>query len=143
MDRLAERRWIGVAIGFAVLYPVVGVTFAAAANPFRSNATVVAWRLAAWLACAAAFAIHLGYERLALRSSASRAALRAAIAVALGAFALAVWILVRAQLEGASSRPSPKAPWALLVFPLVTGVPAFVAGFAAVALLARVRRRGG
>jgi hypothetical protein len=43
---------------------------------------------------------------------------------------------------GASSHQSPLAPLALVVFPLVTGVPAFVVALAAVAILTRTRRRG-
>jgi hypothetical protein len=100
----------------------------------------VTWRLAAWLVCAAAFAAHLGYEHFRLRNSPPRAALHVAVAVALGAFALAVWVIVHGQWS-ASSHQSPLAPLALVVFPAVTGVPAFVVARLALALLARTRRR--
>jgi uncharacterized membrane protein YfcA len=125
---------------FAIVYPVVGITFAALANPSVSKEMRVTWRLAAWLACAAAFAAHLGYEHFRLRSSPLRAALHAAVAVALGAFALAVWVNVHAHWS-ASTHPRPLALLALVVFPLVTGVPAFLVGFVAVAVLAGRRRR--
>jgi hypothetical protein len=125
---------------FAVVYPVVGITFAALANPSVSNEMRLTWRLAAWLVSAAAFAAHLGYEHFRLRSSPPRAALHVSVAVALGAFALAIWVNIHAHW-GASSHPSPLAPWALVVFPVVTGVPAFVVALGAAAVVARTRRR--
>jgi hypothetical protein len=84
----------------AVVYPVVGLAFAALANPSASGEMRTVWRLAAWLVCAAAFAAHLGYERFRLRSSSSRAAWHVSLAVALGAFALAVWVNVHGYWGG-------------------------------------------
>jgi len=129
-----------MAIFFAIVYPVVGIGFAALANPSASNQMRVTWRLAAWLVSAAAFAAHIGYEHFRLRDPPLRAAWHVAVAVALGAFALAVWVNVHARL-GASSHQSPRAPLALVVFPAVTGAPAFVVALAAVSVLARTRRR--
>src|SRR5215216_4082972 len=96
MNRLADQQWLRVAISFAVVYPVVGITFAALANPSASHGMRVGWRLAAWVFCAAAFAAHLGYEQFRLHNSPSRAAMHVSAAVALGAFALAVWVNVHA-----------------------------------------------
>jgi hypothetical protein len=125
---------------FAIVYPVVGIAFAALANPSASNGMRTTWRLAAWLISAAAFAAHVGYEHFRLRNSPPRAALHVSAAVALGAFALAVWVNVHAHWS-APSHQSPLAPWALVLFPAVTGVPAFVVALVAVAVLARMRRR--
>src|SRR5690349_13546128 len=94
MDTPANQRWLPVAMLVAVVYPVVGVAFAALGNLSASHEMVVAWRLAAWLVSAAAFAAHLGYEHFRLRSSPLRAALHVSAAVALGAFLLAVWVIV-------------------------------------------------
>jgi hypothetical protein len=58
--------------------------------------------------------------------------------VALGAFGLAAWINLNA-LAGTGPR-SPLAPLALIVFPLVTGIPAFLGAWAAAEVLARLRR---
>lgn len=139
MDRLANQRWLRMAMFFAVVYPIVGIAFAIL--PAASNGMRITWRLAAWLVSAAAFAAHLGYEHSRLRSSPLRAALHVSMAVALGAFLLAVWVNVHAHW-GAASHQSPLAPWALVVFPVVTGVPAFVVALVAVAVLDRMRRRG-
>ena len=128
-----------MAMLFAIVYPVVGIAFAALANPSAPNEMRVTWRLAAWLVCAAAFAVHLGYEHFRLRSSPLRAAWHVSLAVALGAFLLAVWVIVHARWVG--SNQSPLAPLALVVFPVVTGVPAFVVALVAGAAVARMRRR--
>ena len=128
-----------MAVLFAIIYPVVGITFGAL--PAASNEIRVTWRLAAWLLSAAAFAGHLWFEHSHLHNSPRRAALHASLAVALGAFALAVWVNVHAHFAAASHQ-SPLAPLALVVFPLVTGVPAFVVALVVGALLARTRRRG-
>lgn len=138
MDKLANQRWLRMAMLIAIVYPVVGISLAAL--PSSSNEMRVTWRLAAWLVSAAAFAAHLGYEHFRLRNSPLRAALHVSVAVALGAFALAVWVNVHAQWVG-SSHQSPLAPLALILFPAVTGVPAFVVAFVAGAVLARTRRR--
>jgi hypothetical protein len=122
-----DRRWLAVAAAVAIVYPVVGVAFAAL------SATSVAMRLpgrwAAWLACAAAFAIHLAYEHFKLRSTPLRAALHVSLAIAAGALLLALWVTSHSF-----------APQALVLFPLITAVPAFVAAFIVSSLLARARR---
>ena len=138
MERQANQRWLRSAILVALVYPVVGIAFAALGNPAAHEARI-AWRLAAWLVSAAAFAAHLWHEHSRLRSSPSRAAFHAALAVALGAFVLAVWVNVHGHWSG-SSHQSPLAPLALVVFPVVTGVPAFVVALAALAGWARIRR---
>jgi len=142
MNRLENRRWLRMAMLIAIVYPVVGVAFGALANPSASHGMRIGWRLAAWWVCAAAFAAHLGYEHFRLRSSPSRAALHVSGAVALGAFALAVWVNVHAHWGAASPR-RPFAPWALVAFPVVTGAPAFVVALVAVTVLARRTRRRG
>ena len=114
---------------FAIVYPVVGITFALPTHSARSHAVVVAWRLAAWLVSAVTFASHIAYEHFRVRNTPARVALHAAVAVAIGAFLLALWVSYQ------HSRPL----LALIVFPLVTGVPAFVVALIAVTILARLR----
>lgn len=139
MDTPTNPRWLRIAMLFAFVYPVVGIVFAALANPSASHGLRISWRLAAWLVSAAAFAAHLGYEHIRLGSSPSRAALHVSMAVALGAFALAVWVNI--QHWDAASHRSSLAPWALVAFPAVTGIPAFVVAWVAAAVLVRTRRR--
>ena len=122
-----------------VVYLVAGITFAALANRAASNQIRVAWRLAAWVISAAGFATHIAYEHVRQRSSPWTTALRVSLAVALGAFALAVAANVHAQ--AASSHQHSRA-LALVVWPVVTALPAFGVALAAAAVLARTRRRG-
>jgi hypothetical protein len=136
MDRPANQRWLPMAMFFAVVYPVAGILFAVLAA--ASKEMVVPSRLAAWLVCAVAFAAHLGYEHSRLRSPPLKAASHVSLAVALGAFLLAVWINVHAHWSAAGHQ-SPFAPLALVLFPVVTGAPAFVVALVVVSLLARRR----
>jgi hypothetical protein len=122
-----------------VVYLVAGLAFATLAGGAASAQMRVTWRLAAWVISAAAFAAHIRYEHVRLRSSPRRTALHAAMAVALGAFGLAVAATVHAQ---AVSAIRPAYALALVLWPAVTGVPAFIVALA-VASLAAGRGRGG
>ena len=119
---------------FGVVYLVVGVAFP---NPPASNEMQFMWRLGAWLICAVAFAVHIALSYFRFRNSPRRTALRAAVSVALGAFALAVGANIHALTAGTGNRRL--LALALLIWPVITGVPAFVVAFVATALLARVR----
>jgi hypothetical protein len=135
----ASQRWLPLALLVAVVYPAAGITFALL-DKLSGPAPTRVWRLAAWLVSAAAFGAHLAYEHRRLRSSPLRTASHVSLAVAVGAFALAVWVNVHGRWAG-STQQSPLAPLALAVFPLVTGLPAFVVALAAAATLLRLRNR--
>jgi drug/metabolite transporter (DMT)-like permease len=124
---------------FGVVYLVVGITFAVLANSADSNAMEVVWRLTAWLAGAVVFAVNIVYEHSRLRSSPLSTALRSSLAVALGAFTLAA----AANLQTLWATPSNhrSIALALVVWPLVAAVPAFVVTLIVGAWLARRRRR--
>jgi hypothetical protein len=117
-----------------MVYLVVGVAFP---NPPASNKMQFMWRLAAWLICAVAFAIHIGLAYFRFQNSPRRTALQAAASVALGAFGLAVAANIHALTTGAGNQRL--LAFALVLWPLLTGVPAFAVAFVATALLARVR----
>ena len=95
------------------------------------------WRLAAWLVSAGAFGAHIWHEHRRLQSSPQLTAARASLAVALGAFGLAVGATVHA-VTASSPRHFPALM--LVVWPLITAVPAFVVALAATAALAWLRR---
>ena len=139
MNTSGRLQWFRAVILLGVVYLVAGIAFAALANRNASNQIRVAWRLAAWVISAAGFATHIAYEHLRQRSSPGTTALRVSLAVALGAFALAVAANVHAQ--AASSHQHSRA-LALVVWPVVTALPAFGVALAAAAVLARTRRRG-
>jgi len=132
-------RWLRAVLFLGLVYLVTGITFAALASRAASNPMRMTWRLAAWAISGAAFAAHIAYEQVRLRSSPGPTALHASLAVALGAFALAVAANVHAQ-AAASHQPSHFL--ALVLWPVVTALPAFVVGLAAAAGLGLARARG-
>ena len=136
MNESDRQRWLLTVILLGVVYFVVGVTFGELANRDASN-HMQAWRLAAWVISAVAFAAHIGYEQVRLRSSAVKTALHASLAVALGAFLLAVAANVHG-LRVASSHQRALA-FALVAWPALTAVPAFVVALVASAALALSR----
>jgi hypothetical protein len=83
------------------------------------------WRLAAWVISGVVFALHFGYEQFRIHNTPLRTALCAAAAVAIGGFLLAVAATVHAVI--APARPP---FWlfllALVLWPILTGLPAFV-----------------
>lgn len=128
----------GTVILLGVVYLAVGLTFGALAGSAASHQMVVAWRLAAWVISAAAFGAHVWHEHFRLRNSPRITAWHASAAVALGAFGLAVAARVHAHLT-ASGNPRLLSV-ALVAWPLLAGLPAFVVAFIAAAGLALRRR---
>jgi hypothetical protein len=123
----------------AAFYLVAGIGFAALAGAAATHRAVVAWRLAAWAASACAFALHIGYQHSRLRQAPRVTAFHAALAAALGAGGLAGAALLRATATG-TGRPR-LLSLALVVWPVMTFVPAFLAALAGAAILNRWRPR--
>src|SRR5215470_12626435 len=89
------RLW--AVILFGLVYLIVGVAFP---NPSASNKMQFMWRLAAWLICAVAFMIHIGFEHFRLRSSPRRTAIHVSLSVVIGAFGLAAAANIHALRTG-------------------------------------------
>jgi len=135
-----------LAIGAA--YALDGIVFGALA--VGPPGAVRFWRLAAWVTSAALFGAHVAYERLRAGRPAPSGAARAAAAAAFGAFLLAA-------AGPARTRWGTDAFWrtaalSLVLWPIVTGVPAFVAAWVGGSILERSvswqgrtaeRRQGG
>jgi len=134
VDGSCKYRWLRTVIPFGIVYLFVGV---ALPNPPAPNRAQFMWRLAAWLICAATFALHIGLEYFRFRTSPRSTAIQAAASVALGAFALAAAANLHALTTGTGNQRL--LALALVVWPIMAGLPAFVAAWAAAALLARVR----
>lgn len=120
------------------VYFVFGVAFAAFAGWSASNSMHVTWNRLGFLASALAFALHIGYEHFRLRNSPLITASHVSIAVALGAFALAVSANVHGYRVGSGNKRL--LAFALVAWPAITAVPAFVAALVAAAGLALRRR---
>jgi hypothetical protein len=128
------QRWFPVAFSVAIVYAAVGLLTSAPGHFGRPH--FLAWRLGAWTVSAIVFALHLGYEAWRVRSTPLAMALHAAIAVSLGAFGLAAGAAMRSD--------HPRAfLLALIVWPLVLFVPAFLIAFVlALGITARRGSRG-
>ena len=132
MSTERSQRWVLAALLVGVVYVIIGRVFAVPADHAR------AWRLAAWVASGIAYAAHIGYERLTLRSSTRVAAVHVAVAVAIGAGGLALAGLIHSLSAGSELRPA----WllALVLWPAITAVPALLVALVAGAALTRLRR---
>jgi hypothetical protein len=139
METSANRRWLGAAILFGIAYLVIGILFGALAGQAASNKMQVTWRLAAWLISAVAFAVHIGYEYFRFHNSPRSTALHASIGAAIGAFALAAAANVHALWAGQGNRLL--LALALVLWPVITAVPAFLVALVLAAVLTRIRPR--
>jgi hypothetical protein len=123
-----QQNWVPLAIFLAIVYCTVGVVFQGE----------FAWRLAAWAVCAAAYVGHLAYEHFGCRNSPRATAFHTAAAVALGTFGLAVAAALHRL--GASGRAAPMHLYALalIAWPLITGLPAFIVALVLTEVLGRL-----
>jgi hypothetical protein len=86
------------------------------------------------------FAAHIAYEHFRLRNTALPTAWHAAAAVAFGAFARA--LAANVHDLGSASGYRPRMLIALVAWPLLTAVPAFLVALVVAAGLGVTRRRG-
>jgi uncharacterized protein (DUF486 family) len=121
-----------------VLYFFIGIASIALADRAGSTQMRDTWRVLSFLTSGLAFAVHIGYEHFRLGNSPRITATHASLAVALGAFALAVSANVHGQWVHSSQRRL--LALALLAWPVLTGVPAFVVALVAAAVLGLRRR---
>ncbi len=126
------RPWFRSALLAGIAYLLIGRLFAI------PHSHVQAWRLAAWLASGVVFAAHIAHEHFTLRHAPRPAAFHAAIGVAIGAFGLAAWGMLRSFLMTSRIRPSWRL--ALVVWPAVTALPAFLVAWVAGIALKHVAR---
>ena len=125
--------WFAWAILAGTLYLIIGVGFAPLSVP-----SVFFWRLAAWMVSAVVYVAHIGYEHFRIRSSPRLTALHVAFGAAVGAFGLAAAAIVHSMVTGTGNLRL--LGFALLIWPLITGVPAFVVALVLTAVLDRVLR---
>lgn len=126
---VAPTQWLRTAILFGIGYFLVGRVFAVPGEHAR------AWRLAAWVVSFVIFWAHFRHEQTRRGRSPHVVALHVATAVAIGAFGLAVAGMMRSLSVQHALRPT----WllALVLFPLVTAVPAFLVALVAAVAAAR------
>jgi hypothetical protein len=118
-----------------VAYFVIGVGFGALAGGAASLEVRQLWRLGAWAASFGVYAAHIGLARLRRGDSPRATAAQAALAAALAAFGLAVVGPARMALVEGHRGPT----WllALVLWPVLTGVPAFLVALVVAIALSR------
>src|SRR5438552_16216732 len=124
MGDSGRKRWFSRAILVGLIYLAVGVTSSALAGAAASDQMVLVWRWSAFIMSAAAFSAHIAYEHFRLRSRARPTAWHTSVAVAVGAFALA--LVANIHDLGSVAGYRPQMLIALVAWPLLTAVPAFI-----------------
>ena len=137
MDDCGRQRWLSTVILVGVLYFAVAITSGTLAGAAASNQMRFFWRLSAFIISGVVFAVHIVYEHFRLRNTARPTAWHASVAVAFGAFTLA--LLANIQDLGSASGYRPRMLIALVAWPLLTAVPAFIV---ALVVAAGVKRLG-
>jgi len=129
----ARQSWFSTALIVGVVYAVIGIVFAAPSSHVRI------WRLAAWALSGVVFATHIAYEHFKLKNFPLVGALHTTLAVAVGAFGLALAANIRNLWFASGYRPLLAV--ALVAWPILTGVPAFVVALITTYVLAVITRR--
>ena len=130
MSESSRQPWLRAMVIVGVVYACVGIVFAMPASH------VEVWRLAAWVVSAFAYMAHICYERFRLRNSPCSAALHVALAVALGAFGLAVGANIHSLSVGSTNEHRRLLLFALVLWPIITALPAFLVALIATWVLA-------
>ena len=124
MDDSSSKRWLGTAILAGVLYLAATLGSASLAGAAASDQMRFFWRLSAFAVSAVIFALHIAYEHFSLRHTARPTAWHVSAGVAFGAFALA--LAANIHDLGTTSGYRPRMLIALVAWPALTAVPAFV-----------------
>ena len=126
MEETRHRQWLWILLAGGVAYLIIGQVFAFFAGAAASANTRLAWRLAAWILSGVLFTLHIRFERTRFHSTAKTTAMRTSLAVGLGAFLIAVVAIARTRVNPA---PISLRLLALVLFPLITMLPAFLVAF--------------
>ena len=119
------RTTVLIVLSVGVVYFVVGYVFGELDDLGVTPRGVFLWRLGAWIVSAITFAAHLWLEYARFRNTPFVIALHATLAVAFGAFLLAVVATFHAAwIE--STAPLWRYFIALVAWPIFTAVPAFL-----------------
>jgi hypothetical protein len=133
----ASRHWIRSALLCGVAYFLIGIVTAALSRTAASAQMGQVWRLAAWPLSAIVYAVHIWSERPGQGGTPARTARRVAVAVALGGFLLAAAATVHALQSGTDRLGAYGI--ALVAWPVLVGVPAFLVAWVAARAFARVK----
>ncbi|HEV2827195.1 MAG TPA: hypothetical protein VGW76_06285, partial [Pyrinomonadaceae bacterium] len=97
------------------------------------------WRLSAFVISGVVLAAHIAYEHFRLRNALWPIAWHAAFAVALGAFVIALMANIHDLVAASGYRP--RMLLALVAWPMLTAVPAFIVALVMAAVLQKLGSR--
>jgi hypothetical protein len=137
-ETTSQDRWLPAVILVALGYVLVGYCTTLFADSAATDLMRNMWRRAAFLVSGFVFVLHFWYDFYRRHHPPRATALHASLSVALAAFILAVQANVHAWVTGTGN--TTMLAIALLVWPTMTGIPAYLVGRAVGALLARRRR---
>ena len=135
MQESKQLHWFTTVILFAIIYIIIGVVFSALAGSTSSTGTRDFWRRAAFIVSAVIFVLNIAYEHYRLKNPPRSTALHVSVGVAIAAFILALLAYIRGLIANSSSHNL--MLYALVVWPFITAVPAFLLSLAAAAFLSR------
>jgi hypothetical protein len=138
--RHPERSWQRVA-SFGLVYLGLGVGSAIISNDLESAPVKASIRVGIFLVAIAVFYCHFRVELARSAGNLRASALNTAVALALGTFLLAAYAVGMAWRESSHLPASLLA--ALFIWPVATGLPAFLAALAFGSVMIRFRRRTG
>ena len=138
MNNSGRERWLSTAILCGVIYLAVGLASIPLAAAAASDQMRSFWRLSAFGITGVVFAAHIAHEHFQLRNTARPTAWHASVGVALGALGLALAANFHDLRSASGYRP--KMLIALVAWPALTAVPAFLVALVVAALLGLRRR---
>jgi hypothetical protein len=128
-----KQKWLRIILIIGAIYCLDGIVFGLFAGWSKSHIMVIIWRLAAWLTSAVLFSGHIWYEHYRFRYSPHRSSLHISSAVAVGAFGLAVAANIHAQFVSSANHIF--LVLSLVIWPILTAVPAFIVAYAITSVL--------
>jgi hypothetical protein len=133
------KAWVVIALLAGVAYFVIGWGFAQLDDLAVTQRGLFLWRLGAWVASAVVYLAHIGFEYFRFRNSAVATAVHTAVGVAFGAFLLAAAATVYAMTVTLTV-PFVRYLIALVAWPIITAVPAFIVSLVATFVLSHLLR---
>jgi len=132
--RPVKPAWVSATFAAGCLYLLIGLVSADLAGGAPGPRQRF-WRGMAWLLSAIVFCIQVARDRIRMRFSAASTAFHAALGAALGALGLAIAATIHGYMVSTSHLRAIKL--ALLIWPVMTAIPAFFVAYLAALVIRR------
>jgi uncharacterized protein (DUF486 family) len=137
MNTSNRKQWIRVVLLLGALYFIVNFASSRLGAWPVTSSMAKTWNRLGFLISAVAFVLHIGYEHFRLNNPPRTTASHTAFAVALGAFGLAVAANLHGYLVSSTNQRS--LAFALVAWPMLTGLPAFLIALICTSVLRLVK----